>query len=280
MASASRPAGSGQTSALSPEERERYARQLGPGVLTEEGQLRLKQSTAFVTRAGGMGGPAALMLAMAGIGRLIIAHGGQLVSPDLNRQVLGSEPSIGQPRAPRFAEHLRSMNRFVVVESFDHEPSDDEARDWARGSDIILSCAPTFAERLRLNAAAVAHGTPLIDAAQWGMTGTLMVLRPGHTACLQCVYPDAPPFEEMFPVVGAISSAMGSLAALESIKILSGCGRPMWGKLLSYDGFHGQVRDIELRRDPDCRCCGRRQAGGGRRGGRREAGGDRQASCD
>ena len=272
MASASRPAGSGPPSALTREERERYARQLGPGVLTEEGQLRLKQSTAFVARAGGMGGPAALMLTMAGIGRLIIAHGGQLVSPDLNRQVLGSEPSIGQPRAPRFAEHLRSMNRFVVVESFDHEPSDEEARDWARGSDIILSCAPTFAERLRLNAAAVAHGTPLIDAAQWGMTGTLMVLHPGHTACLQCVYPDAPPFEELFPVVGAISSAMGSLAALESIKILSGCGRPMWGRLLTYDGFHGQVRDVALRRDPDCRCCGRLEAGGGRpeaAGGRR-----------
>ncbi|MHB8865136.1 MAG: HesA/MoeB/ThiF family protein [Pirellulaceae bacterium] len=261
MASAPRPVGSTSPCELSPEEWERYARQLGPGVLTPQGQVRLKQSTVFVTRAGGMGGPAALMLAMAGIGRLVIAHSGQLLSPDLNRQVLGAEQWLGQPRAAQFAEQLRSMNRFVTVESIDHEPSEVEARDWARVSDVLLACAPTFEERLRLNAAAVAQGTPLIDAAQWGMTGTLMTLRPGHTACLQCVYPQTPPFEEMFPVVGAVSSAMGSLAALESIKIISGCGRPMWGKLLTYDGFQGQMREIELRRDPECRCCSRRWSG-------------------
>jgi adenylyltransferase/sulfurtransferase len=148
------------------------------------------------------------------------------------------------------------MNRFVTVDVVDHEPDDEEARRWIRQSHIVLSCAPTFVERLRLNAAAVARGVPLIDAAQWGMTGTLMVLQPPQTACLQCIYPELPAFEEHFPVVGAISAAMGSLAALEAIKILSGCGHPMWGKLLTYDGFHGRVREVALRRDPACRCCG------------------------
>ena len=258
MASAPPPPGAGEAAGLSTDERERYARQLGPGVLTLEGQQRLKQSTALVTRAGGMGGPAALMLTLAGVGRIIIAHGGELRSPDLNRQVLRTEHGLDQPRAPRFGEYLRSMNRFVAVEVIDHEPDDQEAHAWAGRTDIILSCAPTFEERLRLNAAAVAHDVPLIDAAQWGMTGTLMVLKPGHTACLQCVYPQTPEFEELFPVVGAISSAIGSLAALEAIKILSGCGRPRWGELLSYDGFHGHVREVELRRDPECHCCSRR----------------------
>ena len=92
----------------------------------------------------------------------------------------------------------------------------------------------------------IIHGVPLIDAAQWGMTGTLMVLRPGHTACLQCVYPEPPPFEELFPVVGAISSAVGSFAALEAIKILSGCGEPMWGRLMNYDGFRGRTFEVTL----------------------------------
>ncbi len=148
------------------------------------------------------------------------------------------------------------MNRFVEVEVLDHEPDDREADELAQRCDIFLSCAPTFAERLRLNAAAVNHGIPLIDAAQWGMTGTLMVLQPHHTACLACVYPTPPPFEELFPVVGAISSAIGSLAALEAIKILSGCGYPLWGRLLTYDGFHGRTMDVELRRDEKCVCCG------------------------
>jgi len=102
---------------LSPEELTRYARQIGPGVLSPEGQLRLKNSTALVTRVGGMGGPAALALVMGGVGRVIIAHGGELISPDLNRQVLGCEAVLGQPRAPHFADYLRSMNRYVTVEA-------------------------------------------------------------------------------------------------------------------------------------------------------------------
>jgi molybdopterin/thiamine biosynthesis adenylyltransferase len=241
---------------LTAAELERYDRQIGDGVLSEEGQVRLKQSTALITRVGGMGGPAALALTMAGVGRVIIAHGGEMISPDLNRQVLGSETVIGKPRATHFADYLRTMNRFVTVEAVDHEPDDEEAEQLARRCDIIISCPPTFTERLRLNRAAVQAGIPFVDAAQWGMNGTLIVTRPGETACLECVYPDEPPFEEFFPVVGAISSAIGSLAALEAIKILSGCGEPLWGKMLSYEGYQARVTTFQLRRRSDCLCCG------------------------
>jgi molybdopterin/thiamine biosynthesis adenylyltransferase len=243
---------------LSPAELERYDRQIGPGVLTEAGQLRLKQATALVTRVGGMGGPASQMLAMAGVGHVILAHGGKMISPDLNRQVLGSEAVLGRPRAADFAAYLRTMNRFVEVEAIGHEPDDAEALELARRCDVILSCPPTFEERLRLNRAAVAAGIPLIDAAQWGMSGTLCVFRPGETACLQCVYPEKPPFEELFPVVGAISSAIGSLAALEAIKILSETGRPLWGQMFTYDGYNGRQSLIQLARRDDCPCCGDR----------------------
>jgi molybdopterin/thiamine biosynthesis adenylyltransferase len=240
---------------LTAAEVERYRRQIGPGVLAPEGQLRLKLATALVTRAGGMGGPAALMLAMGGVGRVIIAHGGTMISPDLNRQVLGAEEVLGKLRAPEFAAHLRSMNRFVEIEALDHEPDDDEALQLARRCDVILACPPTFEERLRLNRAAVAARVPLIDAAQWGMGGTLCVFRPGQTACLECLYPQTPPFEEHFPVVGAISSAIGSLAALEAIKILSGSGQVLWGKMLTYDGYRAGVSIIQLTRRADCSCC-------------------------
>jgi molybdopterin/thiamine biosynthesis adenylyltransferase len=241
---------------LSAEELERYDRQIGPGVFSPEGQLRLKASTVLITRVGGMGGPAALMLTMAGVGRVIIAHGGDMISPDLNRQVLGSEAVLGKPRARDFAAYLRTMNRFVDVEAIDHEPDDLEADQLARRCDLIVSCPPTFTERLRLNRAAVRAGIPFIDAAQWGMTGTLIVVRPRETACLQCVYPEAPPFEELFPVVGAISSATGSLAALEAVKILSRTGVPIFGKMLAYDGYHARVTQVTLSRKADCACCG------------------------
>ena len=241
---------------LTHDEWQRYARQIGPGVLTPEGQERLKQSAALVARAGGVGGPAAMALVMAGVGRVIFAHGGKLIPPDLNRQVLGDETTVGQCRAAHFAEQLRARNRFVAVEAIDHEPDDREALDLARRVNVVLSCAPTFQERLRLNAAAVRAGVPLIDAAQWGMTGTLIVVQPGRTACLRCVYPQDPPFEEFFPVVGAISAAVGSLAALEAIKILSHTGEPLLGRLLLIDAFHGRFSSVELRRDPQCPCCG------------------------
>jgi adenylyltransferase/sulfurtransferase len=88
------------------------------------------------------------------------------------------------------------------------------------------------------------------------MSGTLCVFRPGETACLECVYPEEPPFEEFFPVVGAISSAIGSLAALEAIKILSETGQPLWSRMLTYDGFNGRMTQLQLTRREACGCCG------------------------
>lgn len=240
---------------LTPTEWQRYARQLGPGVLNEAGQRRLKAASVLVTRAGGMGGPAALALAMAGVGRIVLAHGGTLETSDLNRQLLGSEADLGQPRASRFAERLRGINRFIVVDALDHEPDDDEAQTLAGDVDVIVSCPPGFTERRRLNRAAVAAKKPLIDAAQWGMSGTLTVVQPGETACLECLHPQEPPFEELFPVVGAISLAIGSLAALEAIKIISGAGRVQAGRMWMFDWFQGFCSPVELQRDPQCAIC-------------------------
>lgn len=251
---------------ISADELQRYARQIGPGVLTRVAQQRLGRATVLVTRVGGMGGPAAQALVMAGVGNVILAHGGELISPDLNRQVLGSEAGLGASRASQFAERLRAINRFVRVEAIDHEPqcadvsagpdAQGEIDELAARCDLIVSAPPTFQERIELNRAAVRSGKPLVDAAQWGMTGTLIAVAPGHSACLECVYPTEPPFEELFPVVGAISSAIGSLAALEAIKILAGVGKPLFGRLMFVDGLEGTSRVLDLRRDPACRVCG------------------------
>ena len=241
---------------LTPDERLRYDRQIGLGVLTEEGQRRFKAATALVTRVGGLGGPAALSLVLAGVGRVVIAHGGTLESPDLNRQVLGSEAGVGKSRAEQFAAYLRSMSRFVTVEVIDHEPNDMEASALAQRVDIILSCPADFEHRLRLNRAAHQVGIPFLDAAQWGMVGSLLVSDGRTTPCLACMYPEVPPFEARFPVVGAISAAMGNLAALEAIKVLSGIGEPLWGRMLLVDGFRGDMRVMKLKHLTGCPVCG------------------------
>jgi molybdopterin/thiamine biosynthesis adenylyltransferase len=237
------------------EERLRYARQIGPGVLTEQGQRRLKSATALVTRVGGVGGPAALALVMAGVGRLIIAHPGELESPDLNRQLLGSEMGLGRTRVGQFAARLRTVSTLTAIEAIDHEPGEAEAEDLAHQADIVLSCAADFEQRLRLNRAAHSAGVPFVDAAQWGMTGSLLVSNSRTTACLACAYPETPPFEPNFPVIGAIAGTMGNLAALEAIKILSGVGQPTWGRLLVVDAFRGESRKIRLRRRKGCPVC-------------------------
>jgi len=249
---------------LTSEERLRYDRQIGPGLLTDEGQRRLKAATALVTRAGGVGGPAALALVMAGVGRVIIAHPGDLESPDLNRQLLGSETGLGATRVRQFAAHLRRINSFVTVEAMDHEPEDAEADALTRRADIVLSCAADFGQRLRLNRAAHSAGIPFIDAAQWGMTGSLLVSNGQTTPCLACAYPETPPFETTFPVVGAIAGTMGNLAALEAIKILAGVGRPMWGCMLIVDGFRGETRRVRLRSRRGCPVCAARILGSSR----------------
>ncbi len=240
---------------LTPDERLRYDRQIGPGVLTEDGQRRLKSATALVTRVGGLGGPAALSLVLAGVGKVVIAHGGDLESPDLNRQLLGSEAGVGKPRAEQFAACLRSMNRFATVEVIDHEPDETEAVELARRVDIILSCPADFEHRLRLNRAAHQAGIPFLDAAQWGMAGSLLVRGQG-TPCLACAYPEVPPFESRFPVVGAIAAFMGNFAALEAIKILSRTGQPLWGHMVLIDGFRGDLRSIKLKHRAGCPVCG------------------------
>ena len=234
----------------------RFDRQIGPGVLSTEGQRRLRGSTALVTRVGGVGGPAALALAMAGVGKLVLAHGGVLESPDLNRQILGSEAGVDLPRAEQFAASIRRASGFVELEVMDHEPDDREAAELASRVNIILSCAADFEHRLRLSRAAHRAGVAFVDAAQWGMAGSLLVSDGVTTPCLDCVYPEQPPFETRFPVVGAISAAMGNLAALEAIKILSGVGRPMWGQMLLVDGFGGESRRISLSRRSSCPVCG------------------------
>ncbi|HID08007.1 MAG TPA: HesA/MoeB/ThiF family protein, partial [Armatimonadetes bacterium] len=202
---------------LTPRDREKYRRQMMIPGFGEETQRRLKNSSALVTRAGGLGGPVALYLAMAGIGRLVVAHGGNVTWSNLNRQILMSHDWVGKPRADKIRESILSMNPDVDLTVIAEDPNDENVDEWVAGVDIVCDCPPTFEERFALNRAIVRHRKPMIEAAMNSMEAHLTVIVPGETPCLACLYPGFPDWWSgtEFPVLGAVSGALGCLAAIE-----------------------------------------------------------------
>jgi len=247
---------------LSEAERARYEWQLWTPGYGEAGQLRLKSATVLISRLGGVGGAAAQQLAMAGVGRLILAHAGNVRASDLNRQVLMTTAGLGQPRVQRASCALAALNPEVELVAVPHNMSEDHAQTWVAQADVVLCAAPRFGERFALQQAAIRHGKPLVDAAMYDFTGQVLTVQPGVSACLGCLYPEEPSaWKREFPVFGAVAAAIGSLAAVEVIKLLAGLGEPLTGRLMLFDFATMTSRRLLVPRDPACRLCGGHLAG-------------------
>jgi molybdopterin/thiamine biosynthesis adenylyltransferase len=248
---------------LSDRERERYRRQLMLPGFTMAHQERLKASTAFVAGIGGLGGTAALYLAAAGIGKLVLAHAGNLTLSNMNRQVLMKHDWVGRSRVIQAGRTIEEINPDVAVEVHDRRMADDNISLFLDGSDIALSARPNFSERSALNRTCIRQAIPMVEGAMNGMEGYLFNVIPGETACLSCVYPEAnPEWEELgFPVLGAVSGALGCLMAIEAIKLLTGYGTPLLGEMLVYDTMGMDFRKLRTRRDPSCTVCSETVAG-------------------
>lgn len=244
---------------LSEAERARYEWQMWTPHFGEQGQLRLKNAHVLISRIGGVGGIVAQQLVMAGVGRLILAHAGNVRPSDLNRQVLMTTPGLGQSRLERAKLALHALNPEVEIVGVPENICDANADALVAQVDLVVSAAPRFGERLALNRAAVRHGKPLIDAAMYDFTGQVFAVRPGQTACLNCLYPEEPPvWKREFPVFGAVAATVGSLAAVEGIKQVAGLGEPFTGRLLLIDFAAMNFRRIAVPRDPGCPVCGGR----------------------
>lgn len=243
---------------LTDADRRRYERQMTVAGLGEEGQRRLKESAALVARCGGLGGTVALYLAAAGVGRLVLMHGGDLSWSNLNRQILMTHAGIGRPRAGQLRETLLRFNPDIELTVLAEDPDDGNLAEWVPRVDVVCDCPPTFEERYALNRASVRHRKPMIEAAMNGLEMHLTVFVPGVTPCLQCLYPGFPAewSGTTFPVLGAVSGALGCLAALEAVKVLTGLGQPLTNTLLVGDLEYHEYRKYRLRRDPDCPVCG------------------------
>lgn len=237
---------------------ERYRRQLSLMGFGGERQRKLASSTALVAGIGGLGGTAAVYLAVAGIGKLVLAHYGKLTLSNMNRQILMKHDWIGNERVVQARRTLKEINPDVEVEIYNERTDETNVGKLLDGADIALSARPNFHERRVLNNACVKKGIPLVEAAMNGMEGYMFNIIPGVTACLNCLYPeDDSSWEELgFPVLGAVSGALGCFMAIEAIKIVTGFGKPLISRMLVFNTFDMEFRKVRLHRDENCAVCG------------------------
>lgn len=242
---------------LSDEERARYEWQIWTSGFGEEGQRRLKAATVLISRVGGVGGTVAYYLAAAGIGRLILAHGGDVRRDDLNRQLLMTTESIGTPRVDSAQRRLRQLNPHVDVVTIAENISESNVDQLADQADVIVDAAPLFAERFLLNRAAVRRRIPMVECAMFELDARITTILPHQTPCLSCWVPEVPPqWKREFPVFGAVSGCVAAAAAMEVIKVISGIGEPLAGVLLLMNLGTMEFTRVPLLRRPDCPVCG------------------------
>ncbi|MCB1234623.1 MAG: HesA/MoeB/ThiF family protein [Verrucomicrobiae bacterium] len=223
----------------------------------EAGQERLRNATALVSRVGGLGGPLALSLAAAGIGKLVLAHAGDLRLDDLNRQILMRHDGVGKPRVESLKATLRAFNPHIEVEAIPENVAESNAASLVGRADIVFGAAPLFEERFLLNRECVRQRKPLIDCAMYGLEGQVIPIVPGETPCLACLYPEVPEhWRRRFPVMGAVSALAANIGAMEGLKLLAGFGEVNLNRLLYFDTAAMRFQTVKIRRDPGCSVCG------------------------
>lgn len=241
---------------LSDQDRAFYEWQLDVPGFGEAGQEKLRATTALVSRIGGLGGPLAFSLAAAGIGKLILVHGGDLQPSDLNRQILMYHGALGTSRVEAARETLQRFNPHIEVEVVAENFTEENAAGLVAQADIVFDCAPLFEERFLMNRECVLQRKPLIDCAMYNLEGQVIPIVPGETACLACLYPQIPPhWKRRFPVLGAVSALIANIGAVEGIKLLTGTGNACLNRMIYLDTASMQMRQIKLQRNPDCAVC-------------------------
>jgi molybdopterin/thiamine biosynthesis adenylyltransferase len=242
---------------FSDDELDRYARHLVLREIGGPGQQKLKAASVLVVGAGGIGSPAALYLAAAGVGRIGLVDMDEVALSNLQRQVLFESGEVGELKVEAGARRLQALNPEVVVEPLNLKLDTENARGLVAGYDLVIDGTDDFATRFAVNAACVAERKPLVSAALGRWTGQIGVFE--GRPCWRCLVPEIPPEAETCArvgVVGALGGVMGSMAALEAIKLIAGAGRPLAGRLLIYDALSAEVRVARVAPDPACSVCG------------------------
>lgn len=237
-------------------DRERYARQLVLDGWGEDQQGRLHDASVLVVGAGALGSPVATYLVGAGIGRLGILDGDQVALSNLHRQHLHWTPQVGRPKVHSAVEKLQVLNPEVMVEPYQVRLDEDNAEGLVLGHDLVVDCSDNFETRYLLNAACCESGTWLVEGGVLGMSGMVMSIRPGSSACYRCVFPTPPTDCAGAGVLGPVPGVVGSLMALEAMKLLAGLDGALLDAFLQVDLATGDFLRVATARRPDCPDCG------------------------
>ncbi len=239
----------------------RYSRQIMLPQVDAVGQQKLLDSTALIVGMGGLGSPIALYLASAGVGHLILADFDQVELSNLQRQIIHSTDDIGKDKVDSAYETLLKINPEITVTRFKQQLNKENLNDLIPQVDVVIDGCDNFETRFAVNRACVEHRKPLVSGAAIRFEGQVSVfMNNGHCPCYQCLYKDEGENEEMqtcsengvlAPLVGMI----GSIQAIESIKVLLGIGETLAGKLMLIDAFTMETRVLKLSRDPECAIC-------------------------
>ncbi|MBO0809620.1 MAG: adenylyltransferase/sulfurtransferase MoeZ [Actinobacteria bacterium] len=247
---------------LTVDEVRRYSRHLIIPDVGMAGQKRLKNAKVLVVGAGGLGSPALLYLAAAGIGTLGIVDFDVVDESNLQRQVIHGQSDVGRSKAQSAAESIREVNPFVNVVLHEERLDSDNALDIFRPYDLILDGTDNFATRYLVNDACVLLGKPYVWGSIYRFDGQASVFWAEHGPCYRCLYPEPPP-PGMVPscaeggVLGVLCASVGSIQVNEAIKVIAGIGEPLAGRLMIYDALEMTYRTVNVRKDPECPVCGK-----------------------
>lgn len=245
---------------LSADDRRRYARHLVIPEVGEAGQARLLGSRVLLVGAGGLGSPAALYLAAAGVGTLTIVDDDVVDESNLQRQVLHDTRRLGVPKTESARERLGALNPGIRIEAVRERLTRENVDRLFAGQHVVLDGADNFATRYLVNDACVKHSLPNVHGSVFRFEGQCTVLWPGKGPCYRCLYPEPPP-PELAPncaeagVLGVLPGVIGLLEAVEVLKILLGVGEPLVGRLLAYEALSATFVELKVRRDPECPVC-------------------------
>jgi len=247
---------------LTSEELDRYARHLVLDGFGLRGQKRLKESSVLIIGAGGLGSPASLYLAAAGVGKLGLVDGDAVDVSNLQRQIAHSSADVGRPKVESAADKLRALNPFAEVVEHGQMAAADNILELVRGYDVVLDGTDTFAAKYLINDACVLAGLPYVHAGILRYQGQVLSYVPGKGPCLRCVFPTPPapgdvPTCREAGVIGAMAGVVGSMQAMEAIKLLADVGEPLVGRMFVYDALKGDARTVKLPpAREDCAVCG------------------------
>jgi molybdopterin/thiamine biosynthesis adenylyltransferase/rhodanese-related sulfurtransferase len=247
---------------LTAEQRERYSRHLLLPEVGPDGQQKLLDAKVLLLGAGGLGSPAALYLAAAGVGTLGIVDNDEVDLSNLQRQVIHSSERIGVSKVDSAEQTINALNPDVKVEKYPVRLGPDNIVEIISGYDIVVDGLDNFPTRYLLNDASVRLRIPVVSAAILGFEGQLSVFKPYDGPCYRCLFPVPPP-AELAPscgangVLGVLPGTMGLLQATEVIKLILDEGEPLIGRLLMYDALAATTTEVKVRRDPDCPICSR-----------------------